>query len=107
MRSRVTHPAKGKTEPLVHRQLHGLPIPLATATWRDAFEHRVRDAASEHYDEAHACVLQFDAGALGQARIVAERDFTPLRWAVRDGGRVAALIDSGGGAGLEIHAYAC
>lgn len=107
MRCRVTLTAKGKTEPLVHRQLHGLPIPLDTATWRDAFEHRVRDAASEHYDEAHACVLQFDAGALGQARIVAERDFTPLRWAVRDGGRVAALIDSGGGAGLEIHAYAC
>jgi hypothetical protein len=82
-----------------------LPLPLDAAAWRLAFG-QVRKFAEPHYDEAHACVLEFDADALGRARVLAERDFTPLRWVVRGGNHVA-LIDSQGHDDLAVSTYCC
>lgn len=107
LRCRVSLLPKGDTRPLLQRQLDGLAVPLDTAAWRHAFDRHVREAAATQYDEAHACLLEFDAGPLGRARLLAERDFTPLRWAVRDNGRLASLIDSRGSAGLESVSYSC
>lgn len=107
LRCRVSLLPKGGTLPLLQRQLDGLPVPLDTAAWRHAFDRHVREAAATQYDEAHACLLEFDAGPLGRARLLAERDFTPLRWAVRENGRLASLIDSRGSVGLESVSYSC
>jgi len=71
-----------------------LASPITTASWRAAFGH-AREAMAEAYDESHACSLGFNAGSLGCARVTAERDFTPLRWVVHDGGAKVVLLDAG------------
>jgi len=83
-----------------------LPSPCNTDTWRDKFAD-IRDAASTKYDDAQVCVLEFDAGALGRRQVTAERDFTPLRWAVRDNGRRVVLIDSQGCVDLDVSQILC
>jgi hypothetical protein len=83
-----------------------LPSPCDTQTWRREFA-AIRKAAEMKYDDAQVCVLEFDAGALGSARVTAERDFTPLRWTVRANGHQAVLIDSQGCADLTVCTMAC
>jgi len=83
-----------------------LPSPCDTDEWRRKFA-AVRNAAEVTYDDAQACLLEFDAGALGRGRVVAERDFTPLRWAVRANGHRAVLIDSQGCADLAACTIPC
>jgi hypothetical protein len=74
-------------------------------TWREAFKSQVREAIAEAYDEAHACALGFSAGALGFARVVVERDFTPLRWVIRDGGGEVVLVDSKGDPNTKVTVF--
>lgn len=83
-----------------------LPSPCNTDTWNDRFAE-VRKAASSKYDDAQVCAFEFDAGALGRRQITAERDFTPLRWAVRDNGRRVILIDSQGCVDLNVSQILC
>src|SRR5258708_3146113 len=95
IRCRVTLTEKGNSTPIAQIDLR-LPNPIDDTAWREAFRKQVRDVVGEHCDEAHVCILEFTAGPLGRARVVAERDFTPLRWIVRGGGGEAVLIDSRG-----------
>lgn len=80
--------------------------PCSTDEWRREFAS-ARKAAETKYDDAQSCVLEFDAGALGRGRITAERDFTPLRWAVRANGHRAVLIDSQGRYDLAVSIVPC
>ena len=80
--------------------------PCDSDVWRRTFAGP-REAAEPHYDDAQVCTLDIDAGALGRARVTAERDFTPLRWAVRANGRRAVLIDSQGCADLAVYTVRC
>lgn len=83
-----------------------LPSPCDAQTWRREFA-AIRKSAEAHYDEAQVCVLEFDAGALGRSRIVADRDFTPLRWIVRGNGQRAVLVDSQGCSDLTVYVAPC
>ena len=83
-----------------------LPSPCDSDAWRRQFAP-VRKAAESKYDDAQTCVLEFDAGSLGRGRVTAERDFTPLRWAIRGNGHRAVLIDSQGCADLAICVVPC
>ncbi|MDF1501326.1 hypothetical protein PYV61_00170 [Roseisolibacter sp. H3M3-2] len=83
-----------------------LPSPCDSDAWRRQFA-AVRKAAESKYDDAQTCVLELDAGSLGRGRVTAERDFTPLRWAIRGNGHRAVLIDSQGCADLAICLVPC
>lgn len=83
-----------------------VPSPCGTDEWRREFAP-ARKVAEAKYDDAQACVLEFDAGALGRGRVTAERDFTPLRWAVRANGHRAVLIDSQGRTDLAVSTVLC
>jgi hypothetical protein len=85
--------ARGASTPLAERGFQ-LTSPITTATWRAAFRTQVRENMAETYDEAHGCVIGFSAGTLGCAHLSVERDFTPLRWVVRDGGAEVVLLDA-------------
>ncbi len=102
----MTLTEKGNSTPIAQIALR-LPNPIDNAAWREAFRKQVRDIVGERCDEAHVCILEFTAGPLGRARVVAERDFTPLRWIVRSGGGEAVLIDSRGEPGTRVVAYDC
>jgi hypothetical protein len=93
-----------------HRQLLNrnlvLPLPLSSQEWRREFLP-VRRAAEDLYDDAQSCTVHFDAGVLGRARMVAERDFTALRWVAREKGHRLYLVDSLGSSDLTVTAYSC
>lgn len=83
-----------------------LPSPCGTDTWRHHFGD-LRSAADEVYDDAQSCTITFEAGALGRAVLSAERDFRSLRWAVRENGRRAELVDMQGNGNATAVAYLC
>jgi hypothetical protein len=92
------------------RELFGrsfsVPSPCNSDCWRSEFS-TIRKGAEDAYDETQVCTLEFDGGALGRARVVAERDFTALRWVVRGKGDSVRLIDSQGCADLAVHTILC
>lgn len=82
------------------KALQPLPLPVDPATWTRHFtQHFSKDGrASAAYDTARACELRFAAEELGAFTLRCEREFTPLRWAVRPGGRgyTARLLNDSG-----------
>lgn len=104
IRGCVTLRGVGREE-LFKRSL-SLPSPCDTLAWRSEFA-AIRKAAEAKYDEAQTCVLEFDGGVLGRGRVTAERDFTPLRWAVRANARRVVLIDSRGCVDLSVCTIPC
>jgi hypothetical protein len=96
---------------LVEKSLPPMALPISSAAWRGYFERSIRKAkeVEASYEMARAAELRFDARELGSARLICERDFTPLRWVVRrvEGARrVTLLDDSGGSAPLVTARYA-
>lgn len=87
---------KGRT--LVERQIGALTLPISSQTWRRAFDQQFRevDQVSRHVDEAAACIIQVNHPDLGLAVERAEREFSPLRWAVGSDhtGDFARLVDN-------------
>lgn len=84
----------------VAKQLPPLRLPVTPDDWRGHFEKHFRKTkdAAHYYDTARACELEFSADELGAFTVRCERDFTPLRWAVRRSGQgcfVRLLDDSG------------
>jgi hypothetical protein len=96
----------GLQRQMIFRGQFALPSPCTTDAWRRAFAP-VRKSVEGKYDEAQSCVLDFDAGVLGRGRVTAERDFTSLRWAVRENGHRVVLIDSQGCAELTYFTLRC
>lgn len=88
------------TEPTVKVDLPPMQLPLQSAKWRTLFEHSCRGdrKVQEAYDSARLCRLVFAAEELGTFTIECERDFAPLRWALRQRGAeaIARLIDDSG-----------
>ncbi len=66
-------------------QLPPIKLPVSPADWRDHFEEHFRKIkeVESAYDEARSVELYFSAEELGAFSIRCEREFTPLRWAVR------------------------
>jgi len=70
---------------LASKNLPPLTLPIEPSTWTHWFtQHFCKDPkASIAYDNARACELTFAAEELGAFTLRCEREFTPLRWAVR------------------------
>lgn len=65
--------------------LPSLSLPVSTDQWEQHFEKHVRStkAVANNYDMAQACVIELKAEELGRYCIKCERDFEPVRWALR------------------------
>ena len=90
------------THPTIVETIQSMSLPLTPEGWRAHFEKHFREVkkAQEKYDAARLCRLEFAAGELGAFTIECEREFVPLRWALRQrgGDSVACLIDDSGSA---------
>jgi len=84
----------------VSKKLPPMHLPVSADGWRNHFEKHFRRtrSAEEAYDAARSCELAFTADELGAFTVRCEREFTPLRWALRrrgEGYLVRLLDDSG------------
>ena len=84
------------------KQLQPVALPVTPDDWRGHFEKHFRNTgeAQVAYDTARVCELEFRGEELGAFTVRCEREFTPLRWAVRRDreGYIARLIDDSGDA---------
>lgn len=85
---------------ILSKQLPPMRLPLSADDWRTHFEKHFRRTrnAEEAYDTARFCELTFAADELGAFALRCEREFIPLRWALRrrGGGYVVRLLDDSG-----------
>jgi hypothetical protein len=90
--------------PTVDKRLPPIPLPVTAEGWRAHFERHFRGASKVQaaYDTARVCQLEFTADELGAFTLRCDRDFTPLRWAIRRRGREYFVrpLDDTGGAGV-------
>jgi hypothetical protein len=82
------------------KQLPPMHLPVSADDWRNQFEKHFRRTrnAEEAYDAARFCQLTFTADELGTFTLRCEREFIPLRWALRRRGEgyVVRLLDDSG-----------
>ena len=82
------------------KHLPPFALPITPGTWRRHFERHFQDAheAQFAYETARVCEVEFTCEELGAFNLRCEREFTPLRWAVRrDRQRhIARLLDDSG-----------
>lgn len=97
---------RGLHERELYNRIFGLSSPSDTEVWRQHFG-ALRRATEDLYDEAQSCTITFEAGNLGRAAILAERDFHSLRWAIRENGGRADLVDLQGSGDLTVVTYRC
>lgn len=83
----VTFKERQTDEPLVQIALPPLTLPVNTDGWQQCFEKHVRDnkRVKDNYDLAHSCVIELTADELGRYVFECEREFSPVRWALRRG----------------------
>ena len=85
----------------ISKQLPQIGMPFTAGDWRAYFEKHFRETkkAQEAYDTARVCKLEFNADELGAFTVRCERDFTPLRWALRRhrSEDILRLVDDSGG----------
>lgn len=86
--------------PEVTKQLPPMCLPVTAGSWRAHFEKYFRETteAQNFYDIARICEFEFAAEELGAFTVRCERDFTPLRWALRRQGQgyLVRLFDDSG-----------
>lgn len=91
---------RGSDRALFTKSVAAQALPVEPATWRALFQNHFRKEknAELSYDAAYQCRVDFDAGSIGRAVLVAEREFTPLRWGVQSAGEtsIARLFDDSG-----------
>ena len=83
----------------VSEQLPPIKLPVEAERWRQYFNtYFQKTPASRAYDTARVCELEFTAKELGTFSIRCEREFTPLRWAVRRSQQewIVRLLDDSG-----------
>ena len=84
----------------VTKRLPPVALPVTPDTWRRHFESHFQESreAPPAYETARVCEIEFTCEELGAFNVRCEREFTPLRWAVRREGQrylVRLLDDSG------------
>lgn len=87
-----------------------LSLPIDRDEWARHFEKhfRTKSQIQGAYDEARACTLDFTAEELGGFSLRCQREFTPVRWALRRTGSQYALRlidDSGDGEAPTLERY--
>ena len=90
----------------ISKQLPHIGIPFTAGDWRAHFEKHFQNPTNaqekkktqEAYDISRICKLEFDADDLGAFTVRCEREFTPLRWALRRHGdrAILRLLDDSG-----------
>ena len=92
---------RGKEQPTA-RINQRLDLPITPSRWRSHFEthFRTNAGAQRQYDAAYGCRVEFTAGELGGFTVWCEREFAPLRWALREQNQnpIVRLIDDTGDA---------
>lgn len=101
---------RGNSQPFLQKQLPSLRLPIDDATWQRHFNQHFKKHAEVQnaYDLAHSCLLQLRADEVGTFTLAAERDFSPLRWAVRraqDRFFLRVLDDSGAEQAAQVSLY--
>ena len=85
---------------IIAQRLPPISAPFTSDDWQSHFRDHFqeRKSAQEAYDRSRVCTLAFSADELGAFTVRCERDFTPLRWAVRRRGQgnVVRLYDDRG-----------
>ena len=85
---------------IIAQRLPLISAPFTSDDWRGHFRDQFQEKkrAQEAYDRARVCTLAFSANELGAFTVRFERDFTPLRWAIRRHGQghVVRLYDDRG-----------
>lgn len=107
VKCRVSLFGRDGDESTITKQLPPMRLPIIADGWRSHFEKYFRKTreAENSYDTARICEIEFTADELGAFTIRCERDFIPLRWAVRRRGQgyfVRLLDDSGADAHPEV-----
>lgn len=91
----------GETATVV-KVLPPIALPVTSEGWQAYFDKHFRrmKEAQGAYDTARICELEFKADELGAFSVRCEREFTPLRWAIRRRGQkhLLCLLDDSGGA---------
>jgi hypothetical protein len=93
---------RGGEPSILTKQLPPLTLPFTNERWRHYFDKHLREArdAQAAYDASRVCELEFSAEELGVFIVRCEREFTPLRWALRRVGQsylLRLLEDVGSG----------
>ncbi|HEY1694667.1 MAG TPA: hypothetical protein VGG39_20995 [Polyangiaceae bacterium] len=109
VRCRVRMFVHGGEAPSFERQLPAVTLPLDSDEWTLHFERHLKQDkdAPQAYDHAQLCEVEFSADELGIFTLRCEREFTPLRWALRrdTSGFIARLHDDAGGGELAVERY--
>jgi hypothetical protein len=83
-----------------------LSLPVTPAIWRLHFQQYFRklEDVEAAYDIARVCALEFNAEELGRFSLTCEREFVPLRWALRreNAEWAVQLFDDTGNAGQPV-----
>ncbi len=75
---------QGEKLPRVQKEVAGIPLPMRAENWSAVVDKwRVDRQCQNSYDLAQRCELRFAAGDLGDFVLTAEREFAPVRWALR------------------------
>ena len=86
-----------------------LELPVTPSQWRSHFETHFREnkGVQKKYDAAYGCRVDFAAGQLGAFTVLCEREFTPVRWTLRERNQnpILRLIDDSGRAGVPRVSY--
>ncbi len=86
--------------PSFKKEMKAFRMPVSADRWRASFSNQLREnsRAQEAYDTARFCRLHFDAGETGKFTAQFEREFSPLRWALKGSKseRTLRLIDDSG-----------
>jgi hypothetical protein len=100
VKCRVSLFEKSMERERVAKELPPITLPVTPADWRGHFEKYFRETqeAQDAYDTARICELEFRADELAAFNVRCEREFTPVRWAVRRHGQSHSvrLIDDSG-----------
>jgi len=96
--------------PLAHTVLPPLSLPATTDQWGQFFGKHVRGdkTIANNYDAARTCVIELNAEELGRYSIECEREFEPVRWALRRGSecyQAKVVSDRGDDKSLQVVRY--
>jgi hypothetical protein len=75
---------RGQAQPLLTKQLGPLTLPLGVSDWRRRFGVLRGDLTIQNaYDDSYRCKIDLRAENFGAFSILAEREFSPIRWVVK------------------------
>jgi hypothetical protein len=100
IKCRVSMLTSGADSPSFTRVLPPLNLPANSDLWQRHFDKHLRESkdCQRVYDDARRCDLEFSTEEFGAFTLACEREFKPLRWAIRRSGdgQVAKLYEDVG-----------